>query len=405
MVWPGESLTLMVEVQANNDIPIAVMSFPTRMIVGPGSLSRVPDEVFGLKATRVLIVADKGVEAAGLAERLRAVLIGADIHNETYLGVSKNPTEKDVLEGVEAFRATGADIVIGIGGGAPLDVAKAIRLKVTHDRPLEDYDDLKNGWQLIGPNVPPMIAIPTTAGTGSEVGRSSVVCLGADMHKVIVFSPHLMANVAICDAELTLGLPPHVTAATGMDALTHCIEAYVAKGAHPFADMFALAGLARCGAHLVTAVQEGSNLRARHEMMLAASMGAVSFQKGLGACHALAHPLSAIADMHHGLANSIMLPHVIGYNLEHAAEKYAVAAEALGVKPNGKTVDQRARACLDRIKSIIRDIKLPTKLSDAGAKPEMIERMVPQALADASHPSNPRELTADAARRLYESAM
>src|SRR5215475_9934808 len=179
-----------------HEIPIAVMSFPTRMIVGPGSLSRVPDEVFGLKATRVMIVADRGVEAAGLSERLRGVLSGADIAHETYLGVSKNPTEKDVLDGVAVYRAAGADIVIGIGGGAPLDVAKAIRLKVTHDRPLEDYDDLKNGWQLIGPNVPPMIAIPTTAGTGSEVGRSSVICLGADQHKVIIFSPHLMANVA-----------------------------------------------------------------------------------------------------------------------------------------------------------------------------------------------------------------
>lgn len=388
----------------SSEIPIATMSFPTRMLVGPGALQKLPAEVRLLKASRVLIVADKGVEAAGIAQKVRDVLAQADLAHETYTGITKNPIERDVLEGVTAYNDMKADLVIGLGGGAPLDVAKAIRLKVTHELPLEAYDDLKGGYDLIQKNVPPMISIPTTSGTGSEVGRSTVICLGADQHKVVIFSPHLMPNVAICDAELTLGLPPHVTAATGMDALTHCLEAYVAKGTHPFADMYALAGLARIGAHLVAAVKDGSNVRARHEMMLAASMGAISFQKGLGACHSLAHPLSSVADLHHGLANSLMLPHVMGYNLEHTIQGYAVAGEALGVKPVG-TLESRARACRDRVVELISDIALPTRLSDVGVKPEHLERMVPQAMADACHPSNPRPLTEDAARLLYEAAM
>jgi alcohol dehydrogenase class IV len=390
--------------ETTQEIPIATMSFPTRMLVGPGALAKLPDEVRALKASRVLLVCDRGVEAAGLADRVRSVLTRADIANEAYLGVSKNPLEKDVLEGVDAFRSMRADLIIGLGGGAPMDVAKAIRLKSTHDLALESYDDLKDGWKIIHAQQPPMIAIPTTAGTGSEVGRSSVICLGSDQHKVVIFSPFMMPNVAVCDAELTVNLPPHVTAATGMDALTHCLEAYVAKGTHPFADMFALAGLARIGAHLVTAVKEGGNLRARHEMLLAASMGAVSFQKGLGACHALAHPLSAVADLHHGLANSIMLPHVMAYNMEHTIQGYAVAGEALGVRPVG-SLEARARACLDRVKSIVSECEIPTHLSEVGVKPEMIDRMVPQAMADACHPSNPRPLTAEAARHLYETAL
>lgn len=389
---------------SEHDIPTAVMSFPTRMIVGPGALGQLPQEIRRLGARRVLLVADRGVESAGLAKRVRDVLDAGDLANETYLGVSKNPLERDVLEGVDAYRQMRGELILGLGGGAPMDVAKAIRLKVTHSEPLESFDDLKDGWARIRPDVPPLIAIPTTAGTGSEVGRSTVICLGEEHRKVIIFSPHLMANVALCDATLTVDLPPPVTAATGMDALTHCLEAYVARGTHPFADVFALAGLARIGAHLVTAVKQGKNLRARHEMMLAASMGAISFQKGLGACHALAHPLSAIADVHHGLANSIMLPHVIAFNLEHAPVAYAVAGEALGVKPVGSH-EARARACLDFVKQLIRDIGLPVRLSAVGVRPEHLERMVPQAIADGSHASNPRPLDAESARRLYEAAM
>lgn len=386
------------------DIPIAEMSFPTRMVVGPGALARLPNEMHSLAAKRALIVTDPGLEQAGIVSQVTTTLDEAGLFGAVYLGVSKNPKEQDVLEGVEAFKNFEADVVIGLGGGAPMDVAKTIALKTTHELPLLEYDDTKGGDRKIHRHQPPVITIPTTAGTGSEVGRASVICLGDDGHKVVIFSPHMMPKVAICDAELTLGLPSYVTAATGMDALTHALEAYVSKGTHPFADMYALAALVRVGRYLVRAVHDGSDIKARHEMMLAASMGAIAFQKGLGACHALAHPLSAVADLHHGLANAIMLPHVIDYNVDAVPEAYAIAGQALGADNSG-TIGVRARACFYTVGAILDAIGSPRRLAPLGVKKPMIPQMVPQALADPSAPSNPRELTAEAATDMYESAM
>lgn len=379
-------------------IPIAIMSFPTRMIAGPGALQHLPGEIATLGANHALVVADLGLQKIGLVDRVTAVLDAGGIGHTRYLGVSKNPKEKDVLDGVDAYHASGASMIIGLGGGAPMDVAKLIRLKVTHPLPLAEYDDTKDGSSKIHADQPPMIAIPTTAGTGSEVGRSGVVSLGPTGVKVVVFSPHMMPQVAIADAELTTGLPPSITAATGIDALTHAIEAYVCKGTHPFADTFALSAIARVGANLRTAVHEGTDLRARHEMMLAAAMGATSFQKGLGACHALAHPLSAICDLHHGLANAIMLPHVIRFNLDEARGRYERVAAALGV-------DATAEACLSAVESLLDDIGSPRKLSAVGVSPDAIDAMVVQALEDACAPANPRRLTANAARAMYQAAM
>lgn len=385
-------------------IPIAEMSFPTRMVVGPGALSRLPHEMEKLGTKRALIVADAGVKAAGLVERVETVIAEGGLSGAVYLGVSKNPKEQDVLEGVDAFRQVGADVVIGLGGGAPMDVAKTIALKVTHELPLIEYDDLIGGDRKISAEQPPMIAIPTTAGTGSEVGRASVICLGDDGHKVVIFSPYMMPNVAICDAELTVGLPSHVTAATGMDALTHAMEAYVARGTHPYADLYALGALVRVGRYLVRAVRDGNDIEARHEMMVAASMAAISFQKGLGACHALAHPLSAVADLHHGLANAILLPHVIEYNLEAAPEAYAIAAHALGDNTTG-TLALRARQAFNMVWSILEAIGSPRRLAPLGVKKPMIPTMVEQALVDAAASGNPRPLTEEGARKIYEAAM
>jgi 4-hydroxybutyrate dehydrogenase len=388
----------------SESIPIAVMSFPTRMVVGPGAVGRLGDEVRRLNARRVLVVSDRGVEAAGILARALGQLAGDGLPASSYLGVSKNPKESDVLDGVAAYRAAGAELIVGLGGGAPMDVAKAIALKVTHEQPLAVYDDLLDGWQKIRADMPPVIAIPTTAGTGSEVGRSSVVCLGEDGHKVVIFSPHMLPKVAICDAELTVGLPAAITAATGVDAMTHALEAYVSNGYHPFADMTALNSLARIGVHLERAVRDGRDLEARHQMLLAASLGAISFQKGLGACHALAHPLGAVADVHHGLANAVMLPHVIRFNLSHATQAYAIAGEALGVRSGGST-EARAQACLERIASLLRSVGIPERLRDVGVTAAMIEPMVAQAVVDAAGAGNPRKLTAEAARALYQAAL
>lgn len=389
-----------------NEIPISVMSFPTRMVVGPGALARLPEEMTALGVKTAFIVADQGIEDAGIVEQVEKTLERAGFRGGVFLGISKNPTEEDVTLGVRAYHEIEADVVIGLGGGAPMDVAKAVALKATHERPLADYDDLLGGDKLISADMPPIIAIPTTAGTGSEVGRAGVIVIGegADKRKVVIFSPHLLPKVAICDAELTVGLPPHITAATGVDAMTHAMEAYVARGSHPFADTFALAALARCGAYLERAVKDGTDILARHEMMLAASLAATSFQKGLGACHALAHPLGSVADLHHGLANAIMLPHVIRFNLETVPGRYAVAGQALGLPPEGSIAEQ-AQACLREVERLIKGAGIDTNLTAQGVTAEHVARMVPLALEDAAGPGNPRALDANSVRALYEAAM
>lgn len=387
-------------------IPISTMSFPTKIIVGPGALAKLPEEISTLCAgqeVRVLIVSDPGLVQAGLVQRVEAVLDAGKIGHARYLSLSKNPVENDVLEGLDAYHQSGASMIIGLGGGAPMDVAKAIRLKVTHPLPLAEYDDLKGGCEKITADQPPIITIPTTAGTGSEVGRSSVISLGADGVKVVIFSPFMMPEVAILDAELTTGLPPSITAATGIDALTHAIEAYVGVGTHPFADMFALAAIARVGSYLEIAVKDGKNLKARHEMLLAAAAGAISFQKTLGACHALAHPLSAVAGVHHGLANALMLPHVVGFNLEAATARYAAVDTALGGQGGGDQA-QRAEHCKIAIEDLVTRLGLPRRLRDVGVKKSQFKKMVGQALEDACAPGNPRELTDKAARQLYADA-
>ena len=384
-------------------IPITEMSFPTRVVAGPGSLQRLGEEVQRLGATRVLVVADHGVVRAKIVAQVEDALDEAGIARARYSGISANPEERDVLDGVWAYTSFNAQLVIGVGGGASLDVAKAICLKVTHPRPLEDYDDLKGGVVLIRNDMPPMIAIPTTSGTGSELGRASVIVLGKDKRKVIIFSQYMMPKVALLDATLTTTLPPHITAATGIDALTHALEAYVCKGSHPFAETFALSSLARIGNHLRDAVSDGNNLRARHEMQLAAAMAAIAFQKGLGACHSLAHPLSSVCGVHHGLANSLMLPHVMRYNLPAAHKGYAFAGRALGVRSGGGS-RLLADACIDLVDTLIGDIGLPRRLRDAGVQKHQIDQMLPQAMADACHQLNPRPLTREAAGALYYEA-
>ena len=387
-------------------VPTAEMSFPTRMLAGPGVLARLPAELSTLGVRRCLIVSDPGLEEAGLVDRVRLVLEAAGLYSEVFADVSKNPVEGDVIAGVQAFRQMNAEEeaggLVAVGGGGPIDTAKAIALLVTHREPLAAYDDQLGGDAKIRPDLPPVVAVPTTAGTGSEVGRAGVIVVGegAQARKVVIFSPYLLPRVALLDAELTLGLPAGLTAATGFDALTHAMEAYVARGYHPFADMYALAALARVATHLPRVVDHPANLESRHEMLLAASMGAIAFQKGLGACHALAHPLSSIAGLHHGTANAVMLPHVIRYNLDTVAERYATAGQAMGIR-----IAKRAEATLLRVDDLRAQLGLPDRLSDLGVTPDHVEAMTPQAVADATAAQNPRPLREEDARALYTAAL
>lgn len=382
----------------------SAMSFPTRVVFGTGCLREVPAELARVGAQRPLVVTDRGVVGAGLVRRLADVLENAGIRSVVFERVDPNPVEKNVWDGVEAYKAAGCDSIVGLGGGSPLDAAKAIRLMIHHPPPISRYDDATGGDRFVTPNVPPFIAIPTTAGTGSEVGRSAVIILEDTRRKTVLFSPHLLANAALLDAELTQNLPPFVTAATGMDALTHNVEAYIAKGNHPYADAMALAGITRVAKYLTRAVRQGAtDLHAREEMLIASSMGAIAFQKGLGATHSLAHALGPVAGMHHGHANALMLPAVLAFNRAVAQERLADVAVALGFDARA-SVAERAAAAVEMVRKLKEESGLSGGLAANGVREEMIPALVQKSVEDACHQSNPRPCTADDFRELIRAA-
>jgi alcohol dehydrogenase class IV len=367
---------------------ITEFSFPTRIVFGEGSLREVPNHLARLGVKKPLVVTDAGVVASGLLGRLVSVLDAERVPHAVFDAVEPNPSGATVENGLSAWREHGCDGIVGLGGGSPLDAAKGVRLLATHPLPLAQYDDARDGWRLVTNPMPPMIAIPTTAGTGSEVGRSFVVTLPETGRKTVIFAPPLMPSVAICDPALTFDLPPRITAATGMDAFTHNLEALCAKGFHPLADAMAVKGIELCGRFLVRAVKDGRDAEARAGMMIAAITGATAFQKGLGAAHALAHALTPIAGVHHGLANAIVLPYVMEFNLLAAAPRLAEAARALGEPPAEE--EALARRAVERVRAMAREAGIPARLSEAGVKESMLPLLTEKAFEDASHGSNPR---------------
>ncbi|MBJ6759218.1 iron-containing alcohol dehydrogenase [Myxococcaceae bacterium JPH2] len=378
------------------DIPpeprVTEMAWPTRIVFGAGALQRLPAQVARLKMTRPLVVTDAGVVKAGLVSRVLETLKSAGVTCAVFDRVEPNPTEADVFAGLEAYRQNGCDGVIALGGGSALDAGKLVQLLTTHEPPLSRYDDATGGDQFIREDVPPLIAIPTTAGTGSEVGRSGVVTLKDTGRKTVIFSPHLLPRAAVVDPELTLGLPPAITAATGMDALTHCVEAYVAQGFHPLADAVAVDGMTRVGRSLVTAVREGEDLAARTDMMVAAMEGAMAFQKGLGACHALAHALTPISGVPHGLANAICLPVVMEFNRAVCTARLARVAVALGDTTQARE-EVLAGNAVERVRQLNAAVGLPSRLRDAGVREADLPLIATKAFQDASHQGNPRKVT------------
>jgi alcohol dehydrogenase class IV len=375
---------------------LVTWAFPTTIVFGAGAVESVASQVRRIGGARALVVCDAGVARAGIAERVCSLLSAGGIAAIIFDRVDPNPVEKNVFEGVAAYRAHDADCIVAVGGGSPLDAGKLIALMTTHQRPLADYDDAVDGGRLIDRSVPPLVAIPTTAGTGSEVGRSGVVTLAATGRKTVIFSPHLLAKVALLDPELTRSMPARVTAATGFDALTHCLEAFCSLGDHPMADAIALGGLELCGAHLARAVEHGEDLGARGAMMKAAMMGAVAFQKGLGACHSLAHPLSSEKGLHHGLANALCLPAVVEFNESVVATKLDQVRRAL---------DPGARSCADALRALRRRAGLPEALATEGIRAEDIPVLSEKAFEDACHRCNPRPTTRADLAALYRTSL
>ena len=376
----------------------AIWSFPTRIVFGVGEASRVGAEAKSLGLGRVLLVTDPGVTRAGLALRVKQPLEAAGIEVAVFDGIDPNPTEANIEAGLGAYREHSAAGVVAVGGGSPLDAAKLIALRSVCDRPWEELDDAIDGGQHIPASVPPLITVPTTSGTGSEVGRAGVLTLRSTQRKTVIFSPHLLAKCAILDPELTVSMPARVTAATGFDALTHCIEAYLAQGDHPMADAIAMAGIDLAMKHLADAVEDGRDLEARGGMMKAAMMGAVAFQKGLGACHSLAHPLSSELGMHHGLANALCLPAVLDFNESAALERVLHVALLVG----GEAETGGAGLA---VKSLRARLGLPKGLAAEGVSNDVLPKLADAAVLDACHRSNPRPCSREQLLGLYRASM
>jgi alcohol dehydrogenase class IV len=379
-------------------------SFPTAIHFGPGARKLVADHLKGQGITRPLLVTDRGIAALPLLAAMVADLPGLDV--AVFSDVFGNPVRAQVMAGAAAYRAHRADAVIGLGGGAALDVAKAVALMAHHAGDILEYAWDHPQARTIMQAIPWFVALPTTAGTGSEVGRSAVVGDDTTHVKKIIFSPLLLARAVFADPELTLDLPPSITAATGMDALTHNVESYLSPAYHPLCDGIALEGVRIAARALPRAVANGRDLEARSDMLMSSMMGAIAFQKDLGAVHSCAHALSTVADLHHGLANGIMIDHVMRFNLPAATPKLAELAHAAQV-PGAEdgTVEARAIAFIAWLTTLKATLGIPARLSDyRGARPVAmadIPRLVEIATDDICHRTNPRKCTAADFERLF----
>ena len=371
-------------------------AFPTEIHFGPGSRSLVAAHLRQHNLKRPLIVTDKGLATLAILHDFAESLDGLDV--KVYAGVSGNPVRKQVDDGAAAFREHRADCVVGFGGGAALDVAKAVALMAVHDGNVLQYAwDHPQVLPIVTP-LPYFVALPTTSGTGSEVGRSSVISDDATHVKKIIFNPALLAKAGFADPALTLDLPAAVTAATGMDALTHNVESYLSPAYHPLCDGIALEG-ARIAAHaLETAVKDPKNLRARSDMMMSSLMGAIAFQKDLGAVHSCAHALGTVVDMHHGLANGIMIDHVMRFNADAADRKMAELARVCGAGTS-------ARDFIEWLTAVKSRIGIPAKLSGKGVTASHIPKLVEIAVNDTCHQTNPKPVTATDFERIFRAAL
>jgi 4-hydroxybutyrate dehydrogenase len=379
-------------------MPILQFNYPTTVLYGPGAAlelaQRIAQRAASADERQLLLVTDPGVIDVGLAERVTDYLAEAGLSVLTYSGVHANPVEADVIGGVAAFRDAGATAMVALGGGSPMDVAKAIAVLATHEGPLSRFDDAKGGDRFITRPLPPIYAIPTTAGTGSEVGRSGVIVC-ADTHvKTVIFHPGLMPRIAALDPELTVGLPPMLTAATGMDAFTHGLEAYLARGFHPMADAIALGCMELVVQHLPAAVARGEDLDARGNMLLAASMGATAFQKGLGVIHSMAHPLSTRYGIHHGTANALLMPPVLRWQLDNKTAQFTADLWARYARVARLFGSVRDAADLPAaIADLCRRVGITQTLADLGLRAGDIPGLAEEAFADVCHQSNPVPFT------------
>jgi alcohol dehydrogenase class IV len=372
-------------------------NFPTTIRFGAGASKELGDYLVKNNLSRPLIVTDTTVSQLSFFKEIINDLKKKNISTEIFSDIHKNPVKSDVYKGTDVYDNTNRDSVIGIGGGSALDVARAIVLRINHREDLFKYDDLIGGDIYVTNDAPHFITIPTTAGTGSEVGRSAIIADDETHQKKILFSPKLIAKIVFADPLLTMELPPFITAATGMDALTHNMEAYLAKMPHPLCEGIALEGISLIDQSLNKAVND-PDLESRSKMLIASLMGAVAFQKGLGVVHSLAHPLSSLLDTHHGLANAVNIPYGIEFNIEGFENKFRNIARVLELK------EETGEAVVNYLFELNSKINIPHKLREIGVKHEHIETLADLAIADFAHPNNPKPVSREDFRNLYSKA-
>ena len=375
-------------------------SYPTQLRFGPGRIAELPRACRSLGMTRPLLVTDPGLAALPMVRDAVAAKASEGLSTAVFSEIKPNPVGANVEAGVAAFRAGGHDGVIAFGGGSGLDAAKAIAFMSGQSKSIWDFEDVGDNWKAADPDgIAPIVAVPTTAGTGSEVGRASVI-LNEETHtKKVIFHPQFLPGVVISDPALTVGLPPHITAATGMDALAHCLEAYCAPGYHPMAEGIAIEGIRLVKDWLPTAVKDGTNLAARANMLAAASMGATAFQKGLGAIHALSHPVGAVYDTHHGLTNAVVMPYVLVFNRAAIDDKMIRLAAWLGL-PNPSFA-----AIMDWVMALRSELEIPHTLKEIGVGDDRLDELSEMAAVDPTAGGNPIPIGAPELKTMFVNAV
>ena len=376
-------------------------NYPTTMWVGENRINDIATACKNLNISKPLFVTDKGLVKTDIVKNTLLILDKNKLSVKLFANVIGNPTGQNVEEGVEAFKDNDCNGVIAFGGGSGLDVGKAIAFMSAQTLPIWDFEDIGDNWTKANSNkIAPIIAVPTTAGTGSETGRASVILNEKTGIKNIIFHPKFLPSIVILDPVLTVGLPPKLTAATGMDALAHNLEAYCAPGYHPMADGIALEGMRLINKWLLEAVNNGSNLEARMNMITAASMGSTAFQKGLGAIHSLSHPVNALNNVHHGLSNAIFMPYVLTFNKDVIEDKIIKICDYLELK------DRSFDGFINWVLDLRKKLEMPHKLSEVIKVEDLqLDRLSKMALEDPSTGGNPKKLTEADMKTMYQHSM
>jgi alcohol dehydrogenase len=379
--------------------PKANWNYPTALRFGAGRIAELAEACKGAGMSRPLLVTDPFLATQPMTANALKILTDAGLGAAMFSDIKPNPVETNVYRGLEAMKAGQHDGVVAFGGGSALDAGKVIAFMAGQTRPMWDFEDVGDWWTRADPNgIAPIIAVPTTAGTGSEVGRAGVITQEATHTKKVIFHPLMMPKVTICDPELTVGMPPHITAGTGLDALAHCLEAFCSPFYHPMGEGIAVEGMRLVKEYLPRAYKDGADLEARAHMMSAAAMGATAFQKGLGAIHALSHPAGALYDTHHGLTNAVFMPYVLVYNRAAIETKIERLAAYLGLPASFD-------AFLEWVLTLRRDLGVPHTLEGLKIGSERFDEMSAMAPEDPTAGGNPVPITKDSARKLYEDAL